>query len=270
MSYLKPLALIFLVALTACGNSGSNPSNVASLAGNWQMTLQNATSSETQSGFLLDTANTLSGGFLLSGQTNSGETSCSGVGSAVGQATGDNIQLTVNPAGQTVTLTGTSASNPTSMSGTYSILAAGCGQTEIGTWSANLVDTLTGNFQATFSLDGSSTVFHFSGSVTQGPNLGQSSATLSGTMTSSDSPCFTSATIGGVVSGTTVVFNLVGSDGSELGKYSGTMTTDATSISGTYRFSNASDPTVLGPCQGYGGDATVTVQPSSTTNSTTN
>jgi hypothetical protein len=269
MSKQKCLALIFIVALTACGGS-SGTGIPATLSGNWQMTLQNATSSETQSGFLLETANTLSGSFLLSGQTNSGQTSCSGVGSAVGQASGNNVQLTVSPAGQTVNLTGMSANNATSMSGNYSILAAGCGQTDLGTWSATLVDTLTGNFQATFSLSGSGTVFHFSGNITQGPNTGQSTATLSGTMTSSDSPCFTSATIGGVVSGTSVVWNWVSSDGSELGKYSGTMTTDATSIAGTYRFSNASDPTVLGACQGYGGDATVAVQPSSTTSSMTN
>lgn len=260
MRALGVVSLMCLVLLAACGG-GSGTAKVGALSGNWQMTLQSKTSAETQSGFLLQSGNVVSGGLLLSGQTISGQTSCMGVGSVLGQTSGPNLSLTVSPAGQTVNLTGTSANNFTSMSGSYSILAAGCGQTEVGTWTANQVIPLTGSFQAMFTPNNSGPVFSFTGTITQGPNTGGSTATLSGSMTSTDSPCFTSASIGGLVSGTSVVFNLLTPGGVALGKYTATMTTDATSITGSFRFSNEADPGVLGACEGLSGNATVTVSP---------
>ncbi len=256
---LWPLCVIML---TACSSSSGNTS-LAGLSGNWQITLQNTSASETQSGFLLQSGTAVTGSFMLSGQTISGQTVCAEVGSASGQITGSNLAITVSPAGQTINLTGTQA-NSTSMSGNYSLLASGCGQTEIGTWTATQVSPLSGNLQATFTPYGGS-AFHFTGAVTEGPNTGGSTATLSGSMTSTDSPCFTSATVAGLVSGTSVVFNLLNSDGVALGKYSGTMTTDATSITGTFKFSNASDPGALGACENLGGTVAVTVQTSTST-----
>jgi len=262
---LRILAPILCLALLAsCGGTGTSKGQTGQLSGNWQMTLLNPSYTETQSGFLLQSGNTVTGNLLLSGQTLSGQLTCSGVGPAVGQLSGSNLSITLTPAGQTVNLTGSPSNNFTSMSGDYSILAAGCGQTETGTWTGTRVNNLTGNLQASFTLDGSTQVFHFSGNLTQGTNTGSSTANISGTMTSTDSPCFTSASLAGAVSGTSVVLNLLTSDGEALGKYSGTMTTDATSITGTYRFSNASDPNLLGICEGYGGAATVAIQSSGT------
>jgi len=251
------------------------------LSGNWQMTLQSTTLSETesQSGFLIQAGNTVTGSVQFSGQTFSDPmtgtttTVCEGVGPALGQTTGSNVALVVSTAGQTVNLTGTSANNSTSMSGNYSILAAGCGQTEIGTWTANQVIPLTGSFAATFTPYSSSeytNVFHFTGMVTQGSNTGGSTTTLSGSMMSSDLPCFSSATLAGVVSGTSVVFNLLTPTGITLGKLSGTLTTDATQINNAaFAFTNATDPSVLGICDQMGigtrGTATIAVQPSSAT-----
>jgi len=254
MRTLGAASLMCVIMLTACGG-GSGTKVPEGLSGNWQMTLQNATSSETQSGFLLQSGNTLTGSLLLSGQTISGQTTCIGVGSALGQANGSTVMMTVSPAGQTVNLAGTSANNFTSMSGSYSILAAGCGQTEIGKWTANQVNPLSGSFQAKFTSSESGNVFSFTGTIAQGPNTGGSTAALSGSMTSTDSPCFTTASIAGVISGTSVVFNLLTAEGVALGKYSGTMTTDATAITGYYRFSNAT----TGGCQDVGG-ATFAVQ----------
>jgi len=266
MRLLRSCSLVFVGFLAACGGSGSGSAKTGALSGNWQIALQSTTypESETGSGFLLQSGSTVSGSVLLSGQTASGTgtTVCQGVGTALGQATGSNVTLAVSPAGQTVNLTGTSANNSTSMNGSYSILAAGCGQTEVGTWSANQVDPLTGSFQATFvSNFTSGLTFQFTGTITQGTNTGGSTATLSGTMTSTNSPCFTTASIEGVVSGTSVVFNLFNAQGIGLGKYSGTMTTDATSVTGPYRFSNPSDPSVLAGCGGGdGGTAMFAVQ----------
>jgi hypothetical protein len=228
------------------------------------MTLQSATSSETQSGFLLQTGKSVTGSLLLSGQTISGQPDCAGVGSALGQMDGSGLSMTVSPAGQTVSLTGAAANNFTSLTGNYSILASGCGQTETGTWTANRVNPLSGAFQATFTSSFTSgLVFAFTGTISQGTNTGGSTATLSGTMTSSNSPCFSSASVTGVITGTSVVLNLATADGISLGKYSGTLATDATSMTGSYRFSNASNPDILAGCGGGdGGDATFSVQAS--------
>lgn len=268
MRTLGTVLMMCVMMLTACG-SGGDPSQSGSLSGNWQMTLQDTTSAstETQSGFLLQSGNTMTGSLLLSGQTISGLTSCAGVGPALGQITGNNLALTVSPAGQTVNLTGTPANNFASMSGGYSILAAGCGQTAVGTWTASQVAALTGSFQATFtSTYTGGLVFQFTGTIAQGPNTGGSTAVLSGTMQSNNSPCFATAAIAGVISGTSVVFNVLTSQGVALGKYTGTLSTDATSITGTYRFLNASDPTVLAACGGGdGGNATFAVQPTPAT-----
>jgi hypothetical protein len=265
MRSLRASSLLLVIVLTACGGTGSSKTKQPTISGNWQFALQSTTYSETEtaSGFLVQSPKgVVSGGVLLSGQTVSGTTECQGVGSATGQATGSNLSLAVTPAGQTLNFTGTSANSSTTMSGNYSILASGCGQTEVGTWTAQQVSPLTGSFQATFTSTFTvGLVFQFSGTVTQSANTGGSTATLLGTMTSSNSPCFSSATIQGVISGTSLVFNLFTADGIALGKYTGTVTTDGTSIAGPYRFSNPSDPNILAGCGGGdGGTAAFTVQ----------
>jgi hypothetical protein len=254
MRTLERALLICLAMLIACGG-GDNP-KTASLSGNWQILLQSDTSSETQSGFLLQSGHIITGGLQLSGQTISGLAECVGVGSVQGQSSGSNVAMSVSLAGQTANLNGSSGSHLTTMSGDYSILASGCGQTEVGKWTATQVKPLTGNFQFTFTSDASPATFHYLVTITQGPNTGESTATLSGSMTSSDAPCLSSASIAGVISGTSVVLNFVSTDGHSLGKYQGIMTTDATSITGFYRFSNPA----IGSCDDIGG-ATATAQP---------
>ncbi len=259
---MKPLwraSLLCLAFLTACGGGGS-PNNDAALSGNWQITLQNTTSTENESGFLLQSGPTLLGGLQLSGETISGQAVCAGVGSVQGQASGPNVALTITQAGRTVNLTGIADSNFASMNGNYSILAAGCGETEVGTWAATAVKPLTGSLQLTFTSGESAAVFHFTGTITQGTNTGQSTATISGTMSSKDAPCPPEANIAGVVSGTSVVFNFLDIAGDALGKFQGTISPDATSISGYYRFSNATG----GKCTDLGG-AAGTITPSSGT-----
>lgn len=261
---MQATALICAIMLTSCGGGSSDAGKtvVNGLSGNWQIMLQNSSSSGTQSGFLLQTGTNVTGSLLSSGQTISGQTVCSGVGSVQGQIKGADASLTVILAGQSLNLTGATANNLTSMSGDYSILASGCGQTETGTWSANQVNPLTGSFQSTFAVDGGIVPpFHYTGTITEGANTGASIAPLSGTMSSTDTPCFTTATIAGVITGTSVVVNILRStDGRVLGKYSGTMTTDATSVTGRFAFTDAAHPGALGPCEGYGGNATFTVQ----------
>ncbi len=253
MRTLSRASLLCLAMLSACGGGGPK---TASLSGNWQIQLQSETSSETQSGFLLQSGRTITGGLQLSGQTISGVAECAGVGSVQGQSSGSNVAIAVSQAGQTANLTGTSGADLATMNGNYSILASGCGQTETGKWTATQVKPLTGNFQFAFTSGASAKSFHYTGTITQGPNLGESTATLSGSMTSSDAPCLTSASLAGVVSGTSVILNFISTEGNSLGKYQGTMTADAKSITGFYRFSNPA----IGSCDDIGG-ATITAQP---------
>jgi len=99
--------------LISCG--GANPNagtKTANLAGNWQMTLQrqSTTSMKTESGFLVQSGNSLTGEFLLNGATN-----CAGVGSAIGQISGSNVAISVSQVGQTVNLTGAMGTTPSSI-----------------------------------------------------------------------------------------------------------------------------------------------------------
>jgi len=224
------------------------------MAGNWQITLQGQATTYSESGFLLQSGNSVNGQFLLSGV-------CAGVGSVQGQAGSKTISLTVNQPAQIISLSGVPGANGSSLSGNYSILTGGCGASEVGTWAAIKVAILGGSFTGTFVSHASSVApFHFSGSVTQGPNVGASSATVTGSMTSNDAVCFRDASISGMISGTSVLFTLTSSQGLALGQFSGQMTTDASSATGTYDFFNAQTP-IPGCPGGDSGTATLAIHP---------
>lgn len=248
-----------VLMMSACGASGRSNSADSSemLAGNWQMTLTasgapgSAPEVLTESGFLTQSGNSLAGSIVLSGST-----ACPGLGAATGTVNGSNAAITVSQIGQTVTLTGAAAAGGTSIAGDYSILASGCGSSAVGTFTATQVKPLSGNFQATFTSGESiGEVYDYSGSLTQGPNKSMSYAALSGTMTSTNAPCINEFFIEGEISGTTVVFNFLASDGSSQGAYRGTTTTDGTSLAGTYDFLAQSNG-----CSGDAGTVTISFQ----------
>jgi hypothetical protein len=244
-----------LILLTACGSTSSPTANSPGpLSGNWQIALQANNSSNTQSGFVLQFGKSLRGQFLLTGD-------CAGVGDAQGEVNGANVSLTVNRSAQTIGLTGAASSDNSSISGNYSVLQAGCGSSQIGTWTATRVKPLSGSFTAAFTsgLVGVAP-FTFTGTVTQGTNTGTSQATLAGSMNSTDATCFSNASLSGVISGTSVVFNFVSPDGIALGQLKGTASADATTVTGTYDFGNA-QTTIQGCPGGDVGSAKVTVQP---------
>jgi hypothetical protein len=234
--------------LTSCGG-GKDVATTTNLAGNWQMTLQrqNTTTTKTESGFLVQSGDSVSGEFLLNGDTN-----CAGVGSALGQINGSNVTISVSQVGQTVSLTGALGTTPSSISGDYSILAAPCGSNQVGSWTAAQVQAFSGNLQGTFtSTFSGGLVFAFSGTVTQGWNSGTTSAALTGKMTSTNAPCFTSANLQGSISGTSVVLNLLSAEGAPLGQIHGTTTADASTTNAIYDFTNSQQPPLNG-CQDFG------------------
>jgi hypothetical protein len=240
--FVKLLAVPVLACtliLLACGGGSQKtdpPPSGGPFSGNWQFVLTATTlppATKTESGFLVQSGNSLSGGVLLSDQT-----LCPGLGTAQGQLSGSNVAITVNQVAQTVNFTGTAASDGSSMSGDYSILASGCGVgSTVGTWTASQVKPVSGNYLATLTSGAQiGLTYTFTVTVAQGPNTGSSTANLSGSMTSNNAPCGGNLSITGLVSGSSVVFNLLASDGSAAGQFRGTTTTDATMLTGTYDF----------------------------------
>jgi hypothetical protein len=223
------------------------------------MTLQpdpSSTTTETESGFLLQTNNSLTGEFLLSAQSE-----CAGLGSVQGTVNGSKVVIALDQMGQTVSLTGVAANDSSSISGTYSILGSSCaGGSSSGNWSASLVKPVTGNYQATFTSNNVSVgSYTFALNVTQAANSGLNTETISGRMTSTNAPCARTISVAGVVSGTSIVFNFLSSDGSTaLGQFRGATSVDATTLTGTYDFLANTQG-----CAGDGGTISIVQQASS-------
>lgn len=237
------LLLCLAIATLSCGSSGNSSASAGSpLSGNWQVTLirHSSTDTFTFSGFLLQSGGTVSGSFVL---VSGPAASCLGVGPVTGTYDGQNLQLTVGEFGQDFSLSSSlpsaSASNG-SISGQFSTLAGGCiGFASTGTWTAVRVLPLTGPFQGSFILGSgsSSASVGVTGTMTQGPNVGASNATLSGALNQTGSSfCsyLSDVTIAGLVSGSTANLNLYGPDGSQIGQVSNaTVALDGTSLTST-------------------------------------
>jgi hypothetical protein len=252
------LIAALLAFASGCGGGSSNANPAPGpLSGNWQMSMQKQDSTlspKTQSGFLLQTNNAVSGSLILQA------TGCSGVGNVAGSVSGPNVALTVALTGINVNLTGTIGQGSQNMSGNYTIISSGCSgpQTapEIGTWTANLVQSVNGNFQAIYDSKKAG-ILPVTGKVSQAQANG-TSASLTGNLSMSGY-CFSTANIVGTISGTTVVMNLVGSDGTQVGTISGAAALDGKSVSGQL-FVVPQGPGGQAPCvDGDSGTITLTL-----------
>jgi hypothetical protein len=270
------LLLGTLIANVACGGGSTTNSSSGALSGNWQIVLTRhavPTQPLTYTGFLTQSGDSVSGNLILgSGFIGSG---CSGVGPVTGTVNGQNVSLTINQFGEDVNLTGTApASNAAPMNGEFSWLAGGCNAFPgTGTYSAFQVTPINGSFHGTFTStlpppnNGTVDVV---GTLTQGPNTGGSTANLTGSISVVGTPHFCSylstATITGLISGTSVSLNLFGPDGSlvaqigQIGQIGNpevtsevTVTADATALSGPYTF-----PAISTSCDGDQGTLQVT------------
>jgi len=253
------LLLSTLMATMACGGGGSTTaSSSAALSGNWQIALiRHAVPTQplTYTGFLVQSGNSVGGNLILgSGFIGSG---CSGVGPVTGTVSGQNVSLDINQFGEDVSLIGTMPSVPTLMTGEFSWLPGGCNAFPgTGTWSAFQVTPINGSFHGTFTSTlpppNNGTV-NVAGTLTQGQNTGASTATLTGSISVVGPPHFcsylTTATITGLISGTSVSLNLFGPDGSlitqigQIGQIGNpqvttqaTVTANATELSAPYTF----------------------------------
>ncbi len=227
MKGLAAVVLASLVVLAGCSGSSTAPPIVGGLAGNWQFALQKTTTPRTTtllSGFLQQTGKAVTGAVELTPPLASAPP-CGGSFQVTGTNDGQNVTLTVNEGGATVSLTGTGGAS--TMGGTYSLVASGCGKDESGTWTATLVKPLTGTFTGVLhSMDSSGLLpviqgsdFAVTGQLLQSGNIGATRATLTGTLSvpNLNYPCFTDATLSGSITGTSVQLNIVGTNGVVLG-----------------------------------------------------
>jgi len=247
-----------LAGVLSCGGGSSQTPTTGELTANWQITLQphGLIQSFQYTGFLIQTGSSLSGNFILGD-------GCTGVGAVSGSVSGQNVTLNIGESGQDLNLTGSAPAGGTAGTGVFSTLAGACTApyASTGNWSAILVPALNGNFTGAFSstLTGGTTI-PVSGSLTQGPNNGSSTATLSGTMTAHNSnaafcPYLTTATITGTISGESATLNVFGPNGSLIAQIPATLSADASSLTGTYLFQSLSTA-----CNGDEGTIQLTFQ----------
>lgn len=230
--------------LSGCGGGSHTAQSAGSLSGNWQFTVANPSDNSSlgglQGGFLLQKNGSVTGGAVYSvslpAKSGGNPTVCnSGSAPITGTVNGTSVTLTAVAGVQTYTLTGTLSTNGTSMAGTYSATdGGGCGTAQSGLqWSAALVPSVTGPIQGSFHSTGGGAGlgdqnFPVSGTLTQGENIGASNATVTGTLSFIDPttslsnyPCFETASVNGQISGASIILQIIGPDGSNLGQIGG-------------------------------------------------
>jgi len=244
------LILAGTLLLSSCGGShSSGPPSAATLAGNWQFSITNTpdltTTSGLQGGFLLQSGNSITGSVVYANTLlNSPQGPCnSGPAPISGTIAGQNLTLTAVAGTQTYTLTGTLSADGSMITGTYTATAGtytvivngvpevepcgnGTSQTGPQTWSASLVPPLSGSITGSFhsassySSGLSNQDFLVTGALTQGQNIGASSATVTGYLAFSNYPCIPSGSVSvnGQISGNTVVLQLIATNGSNAGQ----------------------------------------------------
>jgi len=222
-------ACVFVITLTGCGGGSSLPASNGTLAGNWQFVLNRTfplpKTPVPVSGFLSQTANEVGGSVQVTPNSQNGR--CGGVGILSGSVDGQTVTFAINQGGTTLNLTGTLSSDNKSMSGSYSGLNGACYTSPTsGTWTASFVPPLTGTFAGTITnslymglLTGQnpSAPITVSGSFTQVGGTGSSNATVTGTITANNYPCFRTASLSGTISGQNVYLLVYGYDGSQIG-----------------------------------------------------
>jgi len=245
---------VFFVSGCGGGGSSSDPQQGAGMSGNWQFSLTNPDTSGNyppnalyglEGGFLLQKNGTVTGqaAYYIYGADQTGAWSVCDSGSATvtGTANSQGVRLTAVTGSQTFTLQGTLNSDGLTASGTFTTSGGtapgfvSCGAAASGlAWNAVSVPPLAGTITGSFHSGGpqaptgeANQEFLVSGSFTQGPNIGASSATITGSLSfidpvsgASDYPCVPGGllSVNGQISGNTVVLQLFGADGSNAGQ----------------------------------------------------
>lgn len=227
-----------LVILSGCGGGSSQPPGNSSgaVSGNWQFTMapppDNSFQGGIQGGFLVQSKGAVSGqlAYSITLPSQPGTFCNSGSASVTGNVNGQNVTITAVAGSQTFALTGTVSSDGSTMMGTYTTTGQGCGnpQSTALAWSAVSVPPLSGAIQGDLHSTNSQVTnlqdqdFAVTGTLTQGPNNGESSATLTGTLNFQNYPCVSTVSVSGQISGNVVSLQLFGINGASLGTIGGT------------------------------------------------
>ncbi len=249
------LLLAGTMMLSACGgSSSSDPQQSATLSGNWQFSMTNPDSTTPQGtqyglqgGFLLQNNGAVTGQavYSISGKNQDSQWAVCDSGSAqiTGTVSGQTVNLTAAAGSQTFALVnGTLGSDGRITGGSFTTTGGTVGSTTCGlpattamnlSWSAIPVPPLTGSITGSFHTGQNSNSnllnqdYAVTGSLTQGENIGASSATVTGTLSFldpttlvSDYPCIPGGvvSVNGQISGDTVILELIGLDGSNSGQ----------------------------------------------------
>jgi hypothetical protein len=233
---LAGLLLSGLMFLCACGGGGSSSQSASTgpLAGNWQFTMSVPSDGSfqggVQGGFLLQKNGSITGSVTyavsLPAQQQGGASTLCNSGSApvIGTLSGQNVTLTISAPPQTFVLTGSLSADGTTLMGTYaSTDGKGCGTAQTGLqWSAVLVPPLTGSIQGNIHSALNPSLrdqdFPVTGVLTQGENIGASNATVTGTLNFQGYPCLASASVNGQISGSSVILQVIASNGASVGQ----------------------------------------------------
>ena len=262
------LALAGIAACWGCGGSSDGgPQSNSSLSANWQFTMNAPPDGSfvggLQGGFLLQSSGSVTGSAVYSvalpSQSGGTPSVCnSGSAPITGTMNGQNISLTTAAGTQSFTLTGTLSSDGSTITGTYtSTDGQGCGTAQSGLqWSAVSVPPLNGTVQGSFHSTGSGAStslkdqdFLVTGALTQGPNIGASNATVTGTLTFQDYPCMATASVNGQISGSSVILQIITPDGLNVGQIGAQ---PGNSVQSAVTVSSSAGGTVLQGANGYG------------------
>jgi hypothetical protein len=239
------LVLTCLCSISGCGgyNAPNNPQPTLSLAGNWQFTYTSSKGgSSTVSGTLTQTGSSFSGSVTI---TNS----CATSGTISGTISGTSLTGTLAEANpETISITGSVASNYGSANGTYQVMSASgmCASAtgDSGTWTGTHTTNVSGNPYAGMVRPADRMPVQLTLNLKEGTG-GQ----VSGTATFTNSACLHSMSVAGTLSGMNL--NLQG-DGGTDGSVVLNGTTDSAGKTLTI------NSTVSGACQAESGAGTLT------------
>ena len=261
--FLLFLSALVMLAAAGCGgsarSSSSNNNTNSPIAANWQFNLappsdnsfQGSTDPSCVPATTSDPAPLCIGGFLqensgaVNGQVvysivpasqSSSATPCSGSASVSGGIQGQTVNLTMQAGPQTLSLSGTLSGDGKTMMGTYSSVDThGCGTAQSGLqWKAFAVPSLSGAVQGNFHSSATNHLanpdfpanqdFTISGVLTQSPNIGASNATITGTLSFDGYPCLgKAASVNGQISGSSVILQIIASNGLNVGQIGATL-----------------------------------------------
>ncbi|MGH9499523.1 MAG: hypothetical protein ACRD3L_10315 [Terriglobales bacterium] len=181
----------------------------------------------------------------------------SGSAKVTGTVNGQSVAMTALAGSEKFALTGTLSSDGSTMSGTYSSSGGHCGNAQTGAaWIATSVPPLSGAIQGSFHSTGSGSVtalvnqeFSVTGFLTQGSNVGASSASITGTLNFQDYPCLDTASVSGEISGNSVILQIIALNGLTVGQIGAVA---GPSKPGPVVFNRTSAGSVLRGSDGYG------------------